>query len=154
MDHFRGIYKIYLKWIKQNRKMSTCNRLDLESLGSWPTIYAQKLPGHYFRESPMPQVNTNHLIVLELACFASCFKTKGRKVKENKLEEDITWEVGPSNTSYCHVDLMCSLFLIGHAHLELPSWFICTLAFGHLISFFQWKKKWTPKIFLRERAGK
>jgi hypothetical protein len=24
----------------------TCNRLDLESLGSWPTIYAQKLPVH------------------------------------------------------------------------------------------------------------
>ena len=23
---------------KQNRKMSTCNRLDLESLGSWPTM--------------------------------------------------------------------------------------------------------------------
>ena len=26
------------KWIKQNRKMSTRNRLDLESLGSWPTM--------------------------------------------------------------------------------------------------------------------
>ena len=39
-DHFRGTYRIYLKWTKQNRKMSTCNRLDLESLGSWPTIYA------------------------------------------------------------------------------------------------------------------
>ena len=32
--HFRGIYKIYLKQRKQNRKMSTCNQLDLESLGS------------------------------------------------------------------------------------------------------------------------
>ena len=31
---------------KRNRNMSTCNRLDLESLGSWPTLYAQKLPGH------------------------------------------------------------------------------------------------------------
>ena len=28
---------------KQNRKMSTCNRLGSESLGSWPTLYAQKL---------------------------------------------------------------------------------------------------------------
>ena len=28
--------------------MSTCNQLDLESLGSWPTLYAQKLPGHCF----------------------------------------------------------------------------------------------------------
>ena len=29
---------IYLEWIKQNRKMSTCNRLDLESIGSWSTM--------------------------------------------------------------------------------------------------------------------
>ena len=32
-DHSRGIYRI-----KHNRKMSTCIQLDLESLGSWPTI--------------------------------------------------------------------------------------------------------------------
>ena len=29
---------------KKNRKISTCNSLDLESLGSWPILYAQKLP--------------------------------------------------------------------------------------------------------------
>ena len=45
-DHLRGIYGIYIKWIKKIRKMSTCNQLNLESLGSWPTIYAQKLHGH------------------------------------------------------------------------------------------------------------
>ena len=39
---FRGIYRIYLRWKKQNRKMSTCNcRLTVVSLGSWPTDYAQ-----------------------------------------------------------------------------------------------------------------
>ena len=43
-DRFRGIYKIYLKWIKLNWKMSTCNRLDLESLGSWPTM-PKNFPG-------------------------------------------------------------------------------------------------------------
>ena len=44
-DHFRGIYRrIYLKWIKHNWKMSTCNRLDLESLGSWPTM-PKNFPG-------------------------------------------------------------------------------------------------------------
>ena len=32
--HFRGIYRIYLNLLKRNRKMSTCNRLDLETLGS------------------------------------------------------------------------------------------------------------------------
>ena len=31
---FRGICRIYLKLMKKNRKMSTCNRLDLETLGS------------------------------------------------------------------------------------------------------------------------
>jgi hypothetical protein len=29
---------IYLKWMKQNQKMSTCNWLYLESLGSWWTM--------------------------------------------------------------------------------------------------------------------
>ena len=28
-DHFRGIYRIYPNLIKENRRMSTCNRLDL-----------------------------------------------------------------------------------------------------------------------------
>ena len=37
-DHLRGIYRVHLKWVKQNWKMSTCNRLDLESLRSWPTM--------------------------------------------------------------------------------------------------------------------
>ena len=45
---FRGIYgRIYLEWRKQNHKMSTCNWLDLESLGFWPTIYVQKPSGHW-----------------------------------------------------------------------------------------------------------
>ena len=33
-DHSRGIYRIYRNLIKENRKMSTCNRLDLQTLGS------------------------------------------------------------------------------------------------------------------------
>ena len=33
---------------KQNRKItSTCNRLDLESRGPWPSLYAQELRGHW-----------------------------------------------------------------------------------------------------------
>jgi hypothetical protein len=45
-DCFRRIYRLYLKWKKAYQKMPTCNWLDLESLGSWPTVYARKLPGH------------------------------------------------------------------------------------------------------------
>ena len=32
---FRGIYRIHLKLIKKNRMISTCNRLELETLRSW-----------------------------------------------------------------------------------------------------------------------
>ena len=39
----RRIYRRrYLKWMKQNRKMSTCNWLDLESLGPWSTLHVQR----------------------------------------------------------------------------------------------------------------
>ena len=33
-DHSRGIYTISLKLMKKDQKMSICNRLDLETLGS------------------------------------------------------------------------------------------------------------------------
>ena len=32
--HLRGIYRIYPNLIMKNRRMSTCNRLDLQTLGS------------------------------------------------------------------------------------------------------------------------
>ena len=50
-DHFRGICEVYFNWIQTNRKMSTCNQLDLEPLGSWPTM-PQKIPGHWLELSP------------------------------------------------------------------------------------------------------
>ena len=34
-DHFRGICRIYLKSVKKNQKITTCNWLDLETLGFW-----------------------------------------------------------------------------------------------------------------------
>ena len=42
-DLLRGIQRQYLKSLKKNRKMSTCNRLDLETLGSQP-IMPKNLP--------------------------------------------------------------------------------------------------------------
>ena len=33
-DHFRGIYRIYPNWIKENRRMWTCNWSDMQTLGS------------------------------------------------------------------------------------------------------------------------
>ena len=38
-DRFRGIYRrIYPNLIKENRRMSTCNRLDLQTLESQPIM--------------------------------------------------------------------------------------------------------------------
>ena len=44
-DRFRGIYDIYLDLIKKSRKITTCNRLDLEPLRFWPIMH-RNLPGH------------------------------------------------------------------------------------------------------------
>ena len=45
-DHFIGIYGIYSIFIKENRRMWTCNRLDLQTLGSQPVIMPKNLPDH------------------------------------------------------------------------------------------------------------
>ena len=37
-DHFRAIYRTYPILIKENRRLSTRNRLDLQTLGSQPVI--------------------------------------------------------------------------------------------------------------------
>ena len=37
-DHFRRIYKTYPNLIKENRKTSTCNRLDLQTLRTQPVM--------------------------------------------------------------------------------------------------------------------
>ena len=44
-DHLRGIYRILSNLIKENRRMSTYNRLDLQTLGSQPTM-PKNLPDH------------------------------------------------------------------------------------------------------------
>ena len=47
-DHFRGICGIYFNLIKENRRMSTCNRLDLQALGSQP-VMPKNLPDRWPR---------------------------------------------------------------------------------------------------------
>ena len=36
--HYRGICRICPNLMKENRRMSTCNRLDLQTLGSQPVV--------------------------------------------------------------------------------------------------------------------
>jgi hypothetical protein len=45
-NHFRGIYRIYPNVIKKNRRMSTCNQMDLQTLGSQP-IMPKIFPDHW-----------------------------------------------------------------------------------------------------------
>ena len=45
MDLFRGTYGIYLNVMKDTRKITIFNRLDLETLGIW-SIMPKNLPGH------------------------------------------------------------------------------------------------------------
>ena len=44
--HFRGIFRIYPNLIKENRRMWTSNRLDLQTLGSQP-VMPNNLPDHW-----------------------------------------------------------------------------------------------------------
>ena len=45
-DHFQGIYRIYPNLTNENWRMSTCNRLDLQTLGSRP-LMLKNLPDHW-----------------------------------------------------------------------------------------------------------
>ena len=47
IDHFRGICRIYPNLNKENRKMSTWNRLDLQTLESQP-VMPNNLPDHWY----------------------------------------------------------------------------------------------------------
>ena len=44
-NHLRGVYTIYPNVMKENRRMSTCNRLDLQTLGPQP-VMPKNLPNH------------------------------------------------------------------------------------------------------------
>ena len=44
-DHCGGTYRVYPNLIKENRRMSTCNRLHLQTLGTQP-VMSKNLPNH------------------------------------------------------------------------------------------------------------
>ena len=66
--------------------MTTCNRPDLESLGSWPTMYAQKLPGYWSGQVP------------ETMSWPDCV---GSALKVTHLVLQATW-VSTSTVIYSH----------------------------------------------------
>ena len=49
-DDIKGIYRrIYPDLITENRRMSTCNLLDLQTRGSQPISMPKNLPNHCFQ---------------------------------------------------------------------------------------------------------
>ena len=42
-DYFRGIYRIYPNLTKEKLRMSTCDRLDLQTLGSQPVMHIKHI---------------------------------------------------------------------------------------------------------------
>ena len=57
-DHFRRIYRRYPNFTKENRRMSTCNQLDLQTLGSQPAM-PENLPDHWSCVLFVPTLNTS-----------------------------------------------------------------------------------------------
>ena len=46
-NYFRGIYRIFHNLIKENCRMSTCDHLDLQTLGSQPFM-PTNFPDHWY----------------------------------------------------------------------------------------------------------
>ena len=62
-DHFRGIYRIYYPNLtKGNRRLSTCNRLDLQTLGSQPVMMPKNLPDHWLTSSGLAFIQLRYIV--------------------------------------------------------------------------------------------
>ena len=58
----RGIYRICLNLIKENRRMSACNRLDLQTLGS-QLVMLKNLPNHWWIHKELKCFNGIHTML-------------------------------------------------------------------------------------------
>ena len=50
-DQLRGMYRVYPSLIEENRRMSTCNRMDLQTLEPRPVIMLKNLPDQWMGEA-------------------------------------------------------------------------------------------------------
>ena len=66
-DHFREIYRMYPKLMKENRMMSTCDWLDLQTLGS-QLVMPKNLPNHCSRHRH-GHFNIGHDLTLNLGSY-------------------------------------------------------------------------------------
>ena len=75
-DHFRGIYRIYPYLMKENRRTSTFKRLNLQTLGSQPTMPKTGLKAD-FKSIKLRKVTLFRVWGLRWPCLcATCRLTK------------------------------------------------------------------------------
>ena len=88
-DHLRGIYRIYSNLMKEkNRRMSTYNQLDWQTLGSQRVIMPKNLPDPCANQGQR-QLHSNFMArqVLVLECFrATSHTSTGRKLCKKELQ--------------------------------------------------------------------
>ena len=69
-DHFRRIYRIYPNFVKENRRMSTCDRLDLQTLGSQP-VMPKNLTDHWLVILMRSPTSTGYFSILTTGSSAT-----------------------------------------------------------------------------------
>jgi hypothetical protein len=75
-DHFRGIYRMHSSAMKRNRNMSTCDNLDLKTLGYWP-IMSKNPHGHCKMHKCVDQQIEISLYVMEVSTLRHSRKLAG-----------------------------------------------------------------------------
>ena len=73
-DRFRGVCRIDPNLVKGNRRMSTCNRLDLQTLES-PPVMPKSLPDHWFRR--LMTSSLSYSMHIYVKCQVSCHTLTG-----------------------------------------------------------------------------
>ena len=65
-NHYRGICRIYPNLIKENRGISsTCNPLDLHTIGSQLGIMPKNLPDHWSRKASKAMIRENQKLLTD-----------------------------------------------------------------------------------------
>ena len=90
-DRFGGIYRIYPYLIKENRRMSTYNRLDLHTRGSQPVVMPKNLPDHW--------MDVEVYVDSYVASNGSCFMVTGTGFENRLLEVGLTQNGRPQHSA-------------------------------------------------------
>ena len=93
-DHYRGIYRIYPNLIKENRRMSICNRLDLQTLGFRP-VMPKNLPDHW-REPSSFNCGVHARMIFLFTYWQKCWEHSVVTLERLVLQEIRDWNWEPA----------------------------------------------------------